>query len=184
MSLGQNILLARLVIGHPAGGLLSRSGQKDYFRTDTPKGEAMSDSKEPIVFINWQEIRRRSSRLGWVLITGLYYLAILALIFEAFHIAIYAANLPAASGWSRIHVVSLVGLELAAVWFLTLIRRQRGAGEWSPLLTLFVLSMVSYLAFRSSEPAAVTQARAAPDVRRGSEVRHPLVAKPAVLKKR
>jgi len=144
----------------------------------------MSDSKEPIVFINWQEIRKRSSRLGWVLVAGLFYLAILALIFEAFHIAIYAVKLPAASSWTRIHVVSLVGLELAAVWFLTLIRRQRRAGEWSPLLTLFVLSMVSYLAFRSSEPAATTQAKAAPDVRSGIEVRHPPVAKPAVLRKR
>jgi len=143
----------------------------------------MSDSKEPIVFINWQEIRRRSSRLRWVLVVGLYYLAILALIFEAFHIAIYAVKLPASS-WARIHVVSLVGLELAAVWFLTLIRRQRRAGEWSPLLTLFVLSMVSYLAFRSSEPAATTQAKAAPGVRSGIEVRHPPVAKPAVLRKR
>ena len=116
----------------------------------------MSDNKEPIVFINWQEVRRRSSRLGSVLVTGLYYLAILALIFEAFHIAIYAANLPVSS-WNRIHVASLVGLELAAVWFLTLIRKQRHAGEWSPLLTVFVLSMVSYIAFRSSAPAAVTQ---------------------------
>ena len=144
----------------------------------------MSDSKEPIVFINWQEIRRRSSRLRWVLVAGLFYLAILAVIFEAFHIAIYAVKLPAASSWTRIHVASLVGLELAAVWFLTLIRKQRRAGEWSPLLTLFVLSMVSYLAFRSSEPAAMTQAKAAPDVRSGIEVRHPPVAKPAVLKKR
>jgi hypothetical protein len=144
----------------------------------------MSDSKEPMVFINWQEIRRRSSRLRLVLAAGLYYLAIPALIFEAFRIAIYAASLPAASSWSRIHMASLVGLELAALWFLTLIRKQRRAGEWSPLLTLFVLSMVSYIAFRSSEPAAVTQAKAAPDVRSGSEVRHPPVAKPAVLRKR
>jgi len=143
----------------------------------------MSDSKEPIVFVNWQEVRRRSSRLGSVLVAGLYYLAILALIFEAFHVAIYAAN-PPVSSWNRIHVASLVGLELAAVWFLTLIRKQRHAGEWSPLLSLFVLSMVSYIAFRSSAPAAVTQAKAAPDVRSGSEVRHPPVAKPAVLRKR
>jgi hypothetical protein len=146
----------------------------------------MSEIKEPMVFINWREIRRRWSKLGWVLVTGLYYLAILALILEAFHIATYAANLPAAGRGhlNRIHVASLVGLEAAAVWFLTLIRKQRRAGEWSPLLTLFVLCMVSYIAFRSSEPAAVTQAKAAPDIRSGSEVRHPPVSKPAVLRKR
>ena len=84
----------------------------------------MSDSKEPIVFINWQEVRRRSSRLRFVLVAGLYYLAILALILEAFHMAVYAANQPAGP-WKRIHVASLVGLELAAIWFLTLIRKQR-----------------------------------------------------------
>src|SRR5574340_1494404 len=134
----------------------------------------MSDSKEPIVFINWQEVRRRSSRLRFVLVAGLYYLAILALILEAFHIAVYATNQPAGH-WNRIHVASLVGLELAAIGFLTLIRKQRRTGEWSPLLNLFVLSMVSYIAFRSSEPAAVTQAKAAPDVRSGSEVRRPPV---------
>ena len=143
----------------------------------------MSDSKEPIVFINWQEVRRRSSRLRFVLVAGLYYLAILALIFEAFHIAVYATHQPA-DHWNRIHVASLVGLELAAIWFLTLVRKQRRAGEWSPLLTLFVLSMVSYIAFRCSEPAAVTQAKAAPDVRSGSEVRRPPVGKPAVLRRR
>lgn len=142
----------------------------------------MSDSKEPIVFINWQEIRRRSSRLRWVLVAGLFYLALLALVFEAFHIASYAVKLPASS-WNRIHVASLVGLELAAVWFLTLIRKQRRAGEWSSLLTLFVLSMASYIAFRSSEPAAVTQAKAAPDVRSGIEIRHRPVARPAVVRK-
>ena len=143
----------------------------------------MSDSKGPIVFINWQEVRRRSSRLRFVLVAGLYFLAILALIFEAFHIAVYATNQPAGH-WNRTHVPSLVGLELAAIWFLTLVRKQRRAEEWSPLLTLFVLSMVSYIAFRCSEPAAVTQAQAAPDVRSGSEVRRPPVGKPAVLRRR
>lgn len=145
----------------------------------------MSDSREPLVFINWQEVRKRSSRVRFVLVAGLYYLAILALILEAFHIAIYAANLPVPGApRNRIHVASLVGLELAAVWFLTLIRKQRHAGEWSPLLTLFVLSMVSYIAFRSTEPVAVTLAKTAPDVRSGNEVRRPPVAKPAVLRRR
>ncbi len=143
----------------------------------------MSDSKEPIVFINWQEVRRRSSRLRFVLVAGLYYLAILALLLEAFRIAVYATNQPAGP-WNRIHVASLVGLELAAIWFLTLIRKQRRAGEWSPLLTLFVLSMVSYMAYRSSEPTAMTQVKAAPDIRSGSEARRPPAAKPAVLRKR
>jgi hypothetical protein len=143
----------------------------------------MSDSREPIVFINWQEVRRRSSRLRFALVAGLYYLAILALIFEAFHIAVYATNQPA-SHWNRIHVASLVGLELAAIWFLTLIRKQRRAGEWSPLLTLFVLSMMSYMTYRCSEPAAMTQVKAATDIRSGSEIRHPPAAKPAVLRKR
>jgi len=144
----------------------------------------MSDSKEPIVFINWQEVRRRSWKLRFLVVAGFYYLAILALILEAFHIAVYATNLPAAGHWNRIHVASLVGLELAAIWFLTLIRKQRRAGEWSPLLTLFVLSMVLYIAFRSTDPAAVTQAKAAPAVRSGNETRHPPVAKPAVLRSR
>jgi hypothetical protein len=144
----------------------------------------MSDSKEPIVFVNWQEIRRRSSRFRFALVAGLYYSAILALILEAFHIVIYAENLPVAGATrNRIHVVSLVGLELATVWFLTLIRKHRHAGEWSPLLTVFVLSMVSYIAFRSTEPVVVTQAKTAPDVRSGNEVRRPPVAKPAVLRR-
>lgn len=145
----------------------------------------MSDSKEPIVFVNWQEIRRRTSRFRFVLVAGLYYSAILALILKAFQIVIYAANLSVADApRNRIHVASLVGLELAAVWFLTLIRKQRRAGEWSPLLTLFVLSMVSYIAFRSTEPVAAMQAKTAPDVRSGDEVRRPPVAKPAVLRRR
>lgn len=145
----------------------------------------MSDSKEPIVFVNWQEIRRRSGRLRFMLVAGLYYLAILALILEAFHIVIHAGNLPIAGvPRNRVHVASLVGLELAAVWFLTLIRKQRHAGEWSPLLTLFVLAMVSYIAFRFTEPVAVTQAKTAPDVRSGYEVRRPPVAKPAALRRR
>jgi hypothetical protein len=145
----------------------------------------MSDSKEPILFVNWQEIRRRSSGFRFALVAGLYYSAILALILEAFHIAIYAGNLPATGApRNRIHVASLVGLELAAVWFLTLIRKQRRAGEWSPLLTLFVLSMVSYIAFRCTEPVAAMQAKTAPDVRSGNEVQRPPVAKPAVLRRR
>jgi hypothetical protein len=109
----------------------------------------------------------------------------LALVLEAFHIVIYAANLPVAGApRNRIHVASLVGLELAAVWFLTLIRKQRHAGEWSPLLTVFVLSMVSYIALRCTEPVAAMQARTAPDVRNGNEVRRPPVAKPAALRRR
>jgi hypothetical protein len=120
----------------------------------------MSENKEPMVFINWQEVRRRWSRLGFALVAGLYYLAILALIFEAVHVALYAANLPGAGGrWSRVNVVSLVGLETAAAWFLTLVRKQWSAREWSGLLTLFVLSMMSYVTFRCSEPALVTQAK-------------------------
>jgi hypothetical protein len=145
----------------------------------------MSDRKEPIVFVNLQEIRRRTSRFRFMLVAGLYYLAILALILEAFQIVIDAANLPVAGGpWNRIHVASLVGLEVAAVWFLTLIRKQRHAGEWSPLLTVFVLSTMSYIAFRSTEPVAVTQAKTAPDVGSGNEVRRPPVAKPAALRRR
>lgn len=145
----------------------------------------MSESKEPMVFINWREVRRRSSRLGFVLVAGLYYLAILVLIFEALHIALYSANPPGgAGGWTRIHVASLVGLETAAVWFLTLVRKQRRAGEWSSLLTLFVLSMVAYVTFRLSEPAVVTQAKTAQELRCGSETQNPPVAKPAVLSRR
>ena len=145
----------------------------------------MSESKEPMVFINWREVRRRWSRLGFVLVAGLYYLAILALIFEALHIALYSANPPGGAGyWNRIHVASLVGLEAAAVWFLTLVRKQRRAGEWSSLLTLFVLSMVAYLTFRFSEPAVVTQAKTAPKLRCGSETQNPPAAKPVVLSRR
>ena len=145
----------------------------------------MSESKEPMVFINWREVRRRLSRLGFVLVAGLYYLAILALIFEALHIAFYSANPPGDTGyWNRVHVASLVGLEGAAVWFLTLVRKQRRAGEWSSLLTLFVLAMVSYLTFRFSEPAVVTQAKTTPVLRCGSEVQKPPVAQPAVLSRR
>jgi hypothetical protein len=146
----------------------------------------MSEIKEPMVFINWREIRRRSSRLGWVLVAGLYYLAIPALIFEAFRMATYAGNLPAAGRGhlTWIHVASLVGLEVAAVWFLTLVRKQRHAGEWSSLLTLFVLSMASYIAFRSSEPSVATQAKSRPEVRRAGETQKPPAATPAVLRKR
>jgi hypothetical protein len=146
----------------------------------------MSESKEPMVFINWREIRRRSSRLGFVLVAGLYWLAILALIFEAVQIAMYAANLPGVGRghWNRIHVASLVGLEVAAFWFLTLVRKQRRAGEWSSLLTLFLLFMLSYIAFRSTEPAAVTQAKTAPEVRCGGEAQNSPVREPAVLRRR
>jgi hypothetical protein len=146
----------------------------------------MSEIKEPIVFINWGEIRRRSSRLGFVLVAGMYYLALLALVFEASHIAIYAANLPAVGRghWNWIHVGSLVGLELAAVWFLTLVKKQRHAGEWSPLLILFVLFMVSYTTFRSSEPALVTRAKTTPAFRCGGEAQNPPVTEPVVLRRR
>ena len=146
----------------------------------------MSEIKEPIVFINWQEIRRRSSRLGFVLVAGLFYLALLALILEAFHIAIYSANLPGVRRgyWNWIHVGSLVGLELGAFWFLTLVRKQRHAGEWSPLLTLFVLLMMSYTMFRFTEPTVVTQAKTTPAFRCGGEVQNPPVAKPVILKRR
>src|SRR5262245_14266311 len=99
----------------------------------------MSESKEPIVFINWQEIRRWCSRVR-LLVVGLYYLAILALIFEAFYVAIHMANLPTVgrNHWTWIHAGSLVGLELV-VLLLTLVRRQRRGGEWSAVLTLSVL---------------------------------------------
>ena len=128
----------------------------------------MSESKEPMLFINWQEVRKRWSRFGFALVAGLFYLAILALIFEAVHIVLYAANLPAASGrWSRTHLVSLVGFEIAAAWFLTLVRKQWRAREWSGLLALFVLSMMSYITFRFSEPVLVTQAKTAPVIRSG-----------------
>jgi len=58
----------------------------------------MSESKEPMLFINWQEVRKRWSRFGFALVAGLFYLAILALLFEAVHIVLYAANLPASGG--------------------------------------------------------------------------------------
>ena len=64
----------------------------------------MSESKEPMLFINWQEVRKRWSRFGFALVAGLFYLAILALIFEAVHIVLYAANLPAAGGLLKLPV--------------------------------------------------------------------------------
>jgi hypothetical protein len=144
----------------------------------------MSESKEPMVFINWQEVGRRWSRLGFALVAGLCYLAVLALIFEAAHIALYVAHLPGAGGrWSRVHVVSLVGLEAAAAWFLTLVRKQWRAREWSGLLTVFVLSMMSYVTFRCSEPVAVTQAKTTAAVGCG-DMQMSTAVKPATLKKR
>lgn len=146
----------------------------------------MSEGREPMAFINWREVRRRWSRLGFALVAGLYYLAILALIFEALHIALYVANPPGAGSGhvNRIHAASLVSLEAASVWFLTLVRKQRRVGEWSSLLTLFVLPMVSYIAFRLTEPAPVTEAKTAAEFRCGSEAQDPPAAKPAVLKRR
>lgn len=146
----------------------------------------MSENKEPVVYFNWREIRRRWSRPGWVLVAGLYYLAMLALVLETFHIVSYSANLPVAGRgyWNWIHVASLMGLELAAVWFLALVRKQRCAGEWSALLTLFVLCTVSYITFRSSEPAVVRQVKAAPTLRRGGEVQKPPLVMRVVVSKR
>ena len=144
----------------------------------------MSESKEPMLFINWQEVRKRWSRFGFAVVAGLFYLASLALIFEAVHIVLYAANLPATGGgrWSRTHLVSLVGFEMAAAWFLTLVRKQWRAREWSGLLALFVLSMLSYITFRFSEPALVTQAKTVPAMCGGETT--PRAIKPALIKKR
>lgn len=144
----------------------------------------MSETKEQLVYINWREIQRRWSKLGLTLVAVLYWVAMLALIFEGLRIALYAINLPA-SGWSWVRVGSLMGLEAAAVVLLTLVRQQQRAQEWSRLLLIFVLSIVSYVTLRGMElaavthakaasPAMVTQPKATPKMRCGEETKPPV----------
>ena len=106
----------------------------------------------------------------------------------AIYIAAYAVNLP----WmehahlSCIHVGSLVSLELAGVWFLSLVGRQRREREWSPLLTVFTLLMNSFTGFVLSEPAVtVGGKRIVPAERRGGEPqKQPAAVRAVALRKK
>jgi hypothetical protein len=137
--------------------------------------------REPMIHINWPEIGRRWEMLSFMVVTGLYWLAVLGLCGSAIYICLYAVNLPWVEhrGQSSVHVISLVGLELAGISLLSLVRRQRRAREWSPLLTVFVLLMISLTAFVSTKPmGAVNVAGAVPVERHGMKSQKQPAAKP------
>jgi hypothetical protein len=116
----------------------------------------MRQVNEPVVFVNWQEVGRRCERLGMSVITALYALAIVGLALTAFAIVSYGLLLPWAKHpvWSGTRLLTLAVLEAAGVWFLSLVRQQRRTREWSPILTVFALFMMSLTSLLLNEAAA------------------------------
>jgi hypothetical protein len=105
----------------------------------------MRQVNEPVVFVNWQEVGRRCERLGMSVIAALYALAVVGLALTAFAIVAYGLLLPWAKHpvWSGTRLLTLAVLEAAGIWFLSLVRQQRRTREWSPILAVFALLMVS-----------------------------------------
>ena len=116
----------------------------------------MRQVNEPVVFVNRQEVGRRCERLGMSVIAALYALAIVGLALTAFAIVSYGLLLPWAKHpvWSGTRLLTLAVLEAAGVWFLSLVRQQRRRREWSPILTVFALFMVSLTSLLLNEAAA------------------------------
>jgi len=116
----------------------------------------MRQVNEPVLFVNWQEVGRRCERLGMSVIAALYALAIVGLALTAFAIVSYGFLLPWATHplWSGSRLLTLGVLEAAGIWFLSLVRQQRRTREWSPILTVFALFMVSLTSLLLNEAAA------------------------------
>ena len=116
----------------------------------------MRQVNEPVVFVNWQEVGRRCERLGMSVIAALYALAIVGLALTAFAIVSYGLLLPWAKHpvWSGTRLLTLAVLEAAGVWFLSLVRQQRRTREWSPILTVFALFMMSLTSLLLNEATA------------------------------
>lgn len=132
----------------------------------------MRQVNEPVVFVNWQEVGRRCERLGLSVIAALYALAIIGLALTAFAIVSYGLLLPWSKHpvWSGTRLLTLVVLEAAGIWFLSLVRQQRRTREWSPILTVFALFMVSLTSLLLNEAHAnVTRQYSAPAQERSVE---------------
>ena len=134
----------------------------------------MRQVNEPVVFVNWQEVGRRCERLGLLVITALYALAIIGLALTACAIVSYGFLLPWANHplWSGTRLLTLGVLEAAGIWFVSLVRQQRRTREWSPILTVFALFMVSLTSLLLNE-AAANMARQHPAPAQGRSVETP-----------
>ena len=132
----------------------------------------MRQVNEPVVFVNWQEVGRRCERLGMSVIAALYALAIIGLALTAFAIVSYGLLLPWSKHpvWSGTRLLTLVVLEAAGIWFLSLVRQQRRTREWSPILTVLALFMASLTSLLLNEAHAhVTRQYSAPAQERSVE---------------